>query len=178
MRPERLLVLLRGINVGGRHPLPMPGLRALFAELGCTGVDTYIQSGNLVCTAHPSLTAATISTAVAERFGFPVPVALRTAQELNASIQANPFAQAGAQASLDTLHTVFLEAPLPPAPLKSLEAKRLGQEALAAIGRELFLYLPHGFGRSKLALACTAPSLPGNPTVRNWKTVLQLQGML
>ena len=174
MRPQRVLVLLRGINVGGRHPLPMPGLRALFAELGCTDIDTYIQSGNLVCSAHPSLSATTISAAVAERFGFPVPVTLRTAQELNASIQANPFAQAG----VDTLHAVFFEAPLPAAALKTLEAKCLGQEKLSAIGRELFLYLPHGFGRSRLALACTAPALPGNPTVRNWKTILQLQRLL
>ena len=62
--------------------------------------------------------------------------------------------------------------------MKTLENKRLGQEKLEAIGRELFLYLPHGFGRSRLALGVTAPGISGNPTVRNWKTVLALQTML
>ncbi|MBA3266271.1 MAG: DUF1697 domain-containing protein, partial [Nocardioidaceae bacterium] len=43
-----LVVLLRGINVGGRHKLPMPLLRETCESLGCTDVTTYIQSGNVV----------------------------------------------------------------------------------------------------------------------------------
>ena len=174
MRGNRVLVLLRGVNVGGRHPVPMPQLRALFAELGCDRIDTYLQSGNLVCTAHASLTASTIAAELARHFGFPIPVVLRTAGELDAAVAANPFPQAG----VDSLHVAFLEAPLPDAALQTLEKKQLGQEKLTAIGRELFLYLPHGFGRSRLALGVTAPGVAGNPTVRNWKTVLALQGML
>ncbi len=174
MRGNRVLALLRGVNVGGRHPLPMPALRAAFTELGCDRVDTYLQSGNVVCDAHPSLTAGTIAAELAERFGFPVPVVLRTAKEIAAAVAANPFRQA----SLDALHVLFLEAPLAPAAFKSLEAKRLGQEQLAAVDRELFLYLPHGFGRSRLALASTGTEMPGSATVRNWKTVLELERML
>ena len=91
MRGNRVLVLLRGVNVGGRHPLAMPALRAVFAELGCDRIDTYLQSGNLVCTAHASLTSGTIAAELARHFGFPIPVVLRTAEELDASIAANPF---------------------------------------------------------------------------------------
>ena len=50
---ERYAALLRGINVGGKNKLPMPGLAALFAERGCTAVQTYIQSGNVVFQASP-----------------------------------------------------------------------------------------------------------------------------
>lgn len=39
---KRYLVLLRGINVGGRNKVPMAQLRALLAELGYTDVSTYI----------------------------------------------------------------------------------------------------------------------------------------
>jgi hypothetical protein len=42
------VALLRGINVGGRNKLPMKSLAALFAEVGCDDVQTYIQSGNVV----------------------------------------------------------------------------------------------------------------------------------
>ena len=42
------LVLLRGINVGGKNPVPMAGLRQLLEELGYTDVATYIASGNVV----------------------------------------------------------------------------------------------------------------------------------
>ncbi len=174
MRTERVLVLLRGINVGGRHPLPMPRLRAIFAELGCDHIDTYLQTGNVLCAAHPDLTAGAVSAELAQQFGFPVPAVLRTSAELNAAVQANPFTQPESE----SVHVAFLEKPLPAAALKTLEAKRVAKEKLAAVGREVFLYLPHGFGRSRLALACTGAGIPGNPTVRNWKTVLELQRML
>lgn len=40
------LVLLRGINVGGRNKVPMKDLRAHLEQLGYDGVSTYIASGN------------------------------------------------------------------------------------------------------------------------------------
>lgn len=42
------LVLLRGINVGGKNKVPMGELRELLAELGFENVRTYIQSGNVI----------------------------------------------------------------------------------------------------------------------------------
>ena len=40
------VALFRGINVGGKHILPMQDLRAILAALGCDNVRTCIQSGN------------------------------------------------------------------------------------------------------------------------------------
>ena len=45
---QRYVALLRGINVGGKNKLPMVELRDAFTAAGCTGVRTYIQSGNVV----------------------------------------------------------------------------------------------------------------------------------
>lgn len=42
----RYLVLLRGINVGGRNKLPMPQIKTFLEESGFSDVATYIQSGN------------------------------------------------------------------------------------------------------------------------------------
>jgi uncharacterized protein (DUF1697 family) len=44
----RYLVLLRGINVGGKNKVPMAPLRALLEELGYSSVSTYIASGNVI----------------------------------------------------------------------------------------------------------------------------------
>jgi len=44
----RYLVLLRGINVGGKNKVPMAPLRALLEELGYSNVTTYIASGNVI----------------------------------------------------------------------------------------------------------------------------------
>src|SRR5436190_15695663 len=42
------LVLLRGINVGGRNKVPMADLRKLLGDLGYSDVSTYIASGNVL----------------------------------------------------------------------------------------------------------------------------------
>jgi uncharacterized protein (DUF1697 family) len=41
------LVLLRGINVGGRNKVPMAELRGILEDLGFENVATYIASGNV-----------------------------------------------------------------------------------------------------------------------------------
>ena len=47
-RATRYLVLLRGINVGGKNKVPMAPLRELLEELGYEDVSTYIASGNVI----------------------------------------------------------------------------------------------------------------------------------
>ena len=44
----RHIVLLRGINLGGRNRIGMAALREALTEAGFEDVRTYIQSGNAV----------------------------------------------------------------------------------------------------------------------------------
>jgi uncharacterized protein (DUF1697 family) len=60
----RYLVLLRGINVGGRNKVPMAALRELLESLGHTKVSTYIASGNVILTSDR--TAAEIKREIEE----------------------------------------------------------------------------------------------------------------
>jgi uncharacterized protein (DUF1697 family) len=53
----RYLVLLRGINVGGRNKLPMAALRDLLESHGHTKVSTYIASGNVILSSDRSSAA-------------------------------------------------------------------------------------------------------------------------
>src|SRR6476620_1734640 len=50
----RYLVLLRGINVGGRNKVPMATLRELLESHGHTKVSTYIASGNVILSSDQS----------------------------------------------------------------------------------------------------------------------------
>jgi uncharacterized protein (DUF1697 family) len=43
---ESYLILLRGINVGGKNKVPMSDLKKCLEELGFSNVSTYIASGN------------------------------------------------------------------------------------------------------------------------------------
>ena len=48
MEKNEYLVLLRGINVGGKNIIKMDELKKLFENLKFTNVKTYIQSGNII----------------------------------------------------------------------------------------------------------------------------------
>jgi len=42
------IALLRGINIGGHRKIKMNALRSLCESLGFQGVQTYLQSGNII----------------------------------------------------------------------------------------------------------------------------------
>ena len=47
---HRYVVLLRGINVGGKNKIPMAALKECLEDQGLRDVRTYIQSGNVPAT--------------------------------------------------------------------------------------------------------------------------------
>lgn len=169
------VALLRGVNVGGKHALPMAKVRATVEALGGQRVATYIQSGNVVFAAKPTQRAAKVTalaTALAEVAGFAVPVVLRTAAEWSALIDANPY-------GTEHLHCAFLPAvPVGGAldKLAALDGDSYAPSRFAHRGREIYLDLPDGIGRAKLAAAVIR--IVPDATVRNWRTVQQLAGML
>src|SRR4051794_15915325 len=71
---QALIVLLRGINVGGNKRVPMVELCALAKKVGAAHVESYIQSGNLlvVTALSPSDFEAALERAIAKHFGFTV----------------------------------------------------------------------------------------------------------
>jgi uncharacterized protein (DUF1697 family) len=58
------IVLLRGINVGGKNKIPMTELKRCLEEAGCENVMTYIQSGNVIL--QSNLDAAGLSQKIEE----------------------------------------------------------------------------------------------------------------
>ena len=175
----RYVALLRAINVGGRNMVPMKDLAAIFADLGCANVRTYIQSGNVVFEASAK-TAATlpqaVSASIAERFGHRVPVVLRSASELARAIEANPFLARGVPKN--ELHIAFLADAPTKARVAALDQRRSLPDAFELGGREVYLHLPNGGGRSKLTNDYFDRTLGTTSTVRNWRTVEQLASML
>src|SRR6516164_8411232 len=92
------VALLRGINVGGKHILPMKQLVEMFTEAKCVDVRSYIQSGNVVFTAPPKVVkglTALLEKKIADRFGFSAPIILRSHEELARVARSNPFLKAG-----------------------------------------------------------------------------------
>jgi uncharacterized protein (DUF1697 family) len=172
------VALLRGINVGGQNKVPMPELRSLFASLGLADVATYIQSGNVVFTSPTSDAqdlAASLERRIAEVFGVRARVLMRTAAELEAIAQSNPF-PAG-KADPTKLHVVFLDRAPAPSAVAALDPGRSPPDEFSVRGREIYLHLPTGAARSKLTIDYFEGRLGVTATARNWNTVTRLLGL-
>ena len=156
--------LLRGINVGG-VTLPMADLKALCEKEGYGAVRTYIASGNVVftCSAKEAAVRTALEKALAKHTGRTVPVLVRTAAELEATVAANPFPGVAG----NRLLVFFLPDPPPKNVLAGVEAP--DGEELAVRGRELFVHYPNGMGRSKVKVP-----LWNVGTSRNLNTVVKL----
>ena len=157
--------LLRGVNVGGRGKLPMPELVELFISLGHSDVTSYIQSGNVVFRASDGDQAG-LEAAIKDRFSLDTRVMLRTHEELGAIAAGAPFDQ--------PLHIVFLDCEPDPEAIVRLDENRSPGDRFRVAGREIYLSLGNGAGRTKLTLDWFERGLGVAGTQRNWNTLLKL----
>src|SRR5579863_5841313 len=133
------VALLRGVNVGGKHILPMKQLVEMFTEAKCVNVRSYIQSGNVVFTAPPKVAKALpdlLGKKIEERFGFSAPIILRNRDEMQKVARGNPFLQAGLPEI--TLYVYFLADEPSAAAVKSLDPNRSPGDRFQVVGREIY----------------------------------------
>jgi uncharacterized protein (DUF1697 family) len=174
------LALLRGINVSGKNPVPMAKLKETFAGLGFAGVQTYLQSGNVVFQTKktaPAKLAGEIEAAISRDFGHPVPVLVLTAGQLDAIASDNPlWPKTGGEET--RFHATFLFDPVSKSAFDALKLPAAeGEQAVLAKGA-ILLHCPHGYGRTKLNNMWFERALKVRATTRNWRTVRALQELM
>lgn len=171
------IALLRGINVGGKNILPMKELAAQLEGLGLANVATYLASGNVVFQSAASdvdRLADEIKAAIGQNHGFTPQILIRSGQDLQDAIAANPFPEAESQPK--ALHFFFLESPPADPDLAGLESLKTTTERFKLVDDVFYLHAPEGIGRSKLA--ARAEKLLGvAATARNWRTVSKVMAM-
>ncbi len=171
--------LLRGINAGGQKKIKMGDLVSLYEALGLKNVRTYVQSGNMLFdTAEGSgqKLSRKIEEKIQQAFGFSVAVLIRTADELQRIAKTNPFLKKG-KTDITKLHVTLLSGEPNKAALKQLETIATGDDAFVIAGKEIYLYCPNGYGRTKLSNAFFEKKLKVAATTRNWNTVTALLDM-
>jgi uncharacterized protein (DUF1697 family) len=169
--------MLRGINLGGRRRVPMADLRALFGDAGYGDVQTYVQSGNLVLESASSAADLEREAAalISERFGFDVPVVVRTARQLAAVVKRNPLGDVASEPK--RYQVSFLSGKPPASVVSAMQEAAVGGERVVCHGREIYAWHPDGVARSKLWNALAGKGLGVTATARNWTTVLALLEM-
>jgi uncharacterized protein (DUF1697 family) len=159
------IALLRAANVGGTGKLPMADLVAMCSDAGFAQVQTYIASGNVVfrCKATPKKVKSALETRLLAYAGRPVGVVVRTACEMAAVLQANPFPKAAPNRTV----AIFLDEPPPADAL--LHAVGVKDEEMRLGKREIYIHYGAGMGRSKLKIPAAMYG-----TARNMNTIATL----
>ncbi len=175
----RYAALLRGINVGGNKKVPMADLKKHLEKAGYTNVKTLLASGNVLFDADEKVAAklrAALEELLRKKFGFPIPVILRTVDELKALEKTNPFK--GIAVTPETrLYVTFLSdkpnhsLKIPyESPEKDLRILRVTDGEVISV----FL-VTENYGTTD-GMAVIEREFGKNVTTRNWNTVLKLLG--
>jgi uncharacterized protein (DUF1697 family) len=162
------VALLRAVNVGGTGKLPMTELTAMCEACGFQRVRTYIASGNVVFTSDRSETEvkADLERRLEAYAGKPVGVCVRTAAEMAAVRDANPFPDSAPNRTV----AIFLDVP-PPADAAD-HARGRADERISPGVREIYVDYAGGMGTSKLRIPAAKAG-----TARNLNTIAKLAAM-
>jgi uncharacterized protein (DUF1697 family) len=163
---------LRGINLVNAKRVSMARLHSVCVALGAQNVRTYIASGNVVFDSPlaTQTVRSRLEAGIQREFGFEVDVFVLTAAELADVVKRNPFEGDDPR----SLHVAFSFGDLDPGDVAKLQAiGRPADEAVAVVGRQIYLRLPNGFGggpQPGLVRGKIKPLV----TIRTWGTVTAL----
>jgi uncharacterized protein (DUF1697 family) len=173
----KMIVLLRGINVGGNRKLPMAELRDAARAAGIDDIETYIQSGNLVFTAPtPAKAETAIEDLVEQRFGMKIEAIARSATQWATYAKGSPFADADERGNI--IHLGLSKKP-PEADVATKLAERAKHgEQIVVEGDAIWIDFKDGVRDTKLSPSLLDRIAGSTVTMRNWRTVRKLAEMV
>jgi uncharacterized protein (DUF1697 family) len=162
------IALLRAVNVGGTGKLPMTELKALCEACGFAKSRTYIASGNVVFESDKTeaQVKALLEASLETYAGKPVGVMVRTAAEMAAVRDANPFAGKPG----NRVAAIFLDQAPPIDALMHMTGQTTEEARLGT--REVYVHYPDGQADTKLRIPVAKTG-----TARNMNTVAKLAEM-
>jgi uncharacterized protein (DUF1697 family) len=173
----KYLILLRGINVGGKNKVPMAPLRELLEELGYSNVSTYIASGNVILRSrHASVgIKRRIESALPKRFRLDselIAVRVMTHAELRAVIDHKPqgFGERPATYHSDAIFLIGIDAATE---MEVFDPHPQVDRVWPGDGVIYSQRLSAQRTKSRLNKAITTP-LYKSMTIRSWSTTLAL----
>lgn len=171
------VALLRGINIGKRR-IKMADLRDAFSDWGYENIQTIQAAGNVIFRAEPrdlDELAAELEKRLEERYGYEVPVVLRTLDEIRALVAAEPFA--AIEVTPDTrLYATFFAVELPPDyETRYVEPEQANYKILSVTSKTVFSVLtltPNM--RTTDSMAILEQTFGKRITTRNWNTIQKI----
>jgi uncharacterized protein (DUF1697 family) len=177
-RMTTYVALLRGINLGAKRRVAMSDLRAWLTDLGYGDVRTHLQSGNAVFTSRRSArtVGAELEARLAAETGFTVDCVIRTAEQMRAVAECDPFGEVVTNPSRYLV--AFLDQAPEPALLPDADPAGYAPERVYVGEREVYFWCPEGVADSLVLAAFSERRLGVVATVRNWNTVTKLRDLV
>lgn len=171
------IVLIRGINVGGKNKVPMAGLKACMEQLGFANVSTYIASGNVILESDKGTDeiSARIEAALPESFKLDneiIRVLVLTRDQLQAVIDNKPhgFGEQPEKYHSDAIFLIGIDA----AQVMPLFSPRAGVDTVWPGDGVIYSQrLSAQRTKSRLNRIMAAPEYK-LMTIRNWNTTTKL----
>ncbi|MBJ2173707.1 DUF1697 domain-containing protein [Aureibaculum sp. A20] len=171
---KKYIAILRGINVGGKRKILMADLQQLLNKNGFKNCSTYIQSGNVLFLSDKTVLEIEkeIKQTIFKKYGFDVPVLVRTVNEIENVFHNNPFLPE--QADINKLYVAFLAEIPSDENLEKLNAIHFDNANFEIHGKHVFMQYYTKSSDSKLTNNLIENKLKVTATSRNWKTVTKL----
>lgn len=178
---ETYLLLLRGVNVGGKNKVPMAALRARLEELGFSGVTTYIASGNVIVRSSkkPAVVKALIEKDLPKTFQLDsqlIKVLVLTHAQLQAVVDGKP-SGFGEQPDIYHSDVIFLIDSAPQDTLAIFNPREGVDTIWTGNGVVYSQRLSAQRSKSRLATIVVSP-LYKSLTIRNWNTTVKLLDLM
>ncbi|MGT2749576.1 DUF1697 domain-containing protein [Streptococcus orisasini] len=171
------IALLRGVTPVGQNKIPkMAYLREVLEIAGLQSVETYIQSGNIVCEtdlADKDVKNLVYDT-ILKNIGANLSVIIKNPDQLAKAAQENPFGE-GYDSS--RIHLVFTNDIIFSSKIAELLAQDFGDEELYAGSQCLYMYLPREAKKKKLNTNFLEKQLGITATMRKLGVVWKLSQM-
>ena len=170
---KEYIVLLRGINVGGKNTIKMSELKNLLEHIGFFNVQTYIQSGNLILKSKQNRVndiKNSVHNLIVSEFKMNIPVMVFEKRYLTEILKNNPFNK---NEKLDTkyLHITFLDKNNDDNDRETLLSLSTVKDKLSFGKKCIYLYCPDGYSKTKLTNNLIEKKLKTIATTRNLKTL-------
>ncbi len=117
--------------------------------------------------------AALVEDEIAVKFGFEVPVVIRSVDALRKLVQNNPFVKNDSTEN-GNLHLTFLKEHPAGELIEKIESNKYLPDKFVISGQDVYLYCVGKYHQTKLSNNFFESKLNVSATTRNWKTVLRL----
>ena len=170
------LILLRGINVGGKNVIKMADLKAGFESMGFANVRTYIQSGNVLIDSAEKdklLLTTKIEAGLSKRFNFQARVVVLSQKDLAGIVKSAPEGF-GADDEKFRYDVIFLKEPL--TAKEAMQSVKVREGVDTAHAGKQALYFSRLISRASQSYLTKIIGMPvyQNMTIRNWNTTTKL----